>query len=131
MKVFPDTNIWVSGLVFPGLCAELLAYLFESEHQLQTSQLVRTEIETVLARKFARRDRAVSNLAWLWSQAACIADVPTPVDDADRRLVAAAAQGGAHLFVTGDRRVLGWQTCGEMKIVTARQGWLLLHPLGA
>lgn len=57
-------------------------------------------------------------------------DVPEPPDDNDQRLVNAAASAGMDYFVTGDKRVLGWQAVkrkqGMMKIVTPREAWLAL-----
>ena len=46
------------------------------------------------------------------------------IDDA--RLVTAALQGGAALFVTGDARVLGWSPKDAMRIVSPRDAWGLL-----
>lgn len=126
MKVFLDTNVWLSAMVFPGLCAELLIALVDSEHEVLTSKLVQTETHEVLSRKFAGHEKASEKFDLLWADAQCIADVETPVDDADARLVAAAAQCGAVLFVTGDQRVLGWNPSGEMRIVSPRETWGLL-----
>jgi predicted nucleic acid-binding protein len=52
------------------------------------------------------------------------------VDDNDRRLIAAAAAAAADLFVTGDKRVLGWRAVkrahGVMQIVSPRTAWAVL-----
>lgn len=127
MKAFPDTNVWLSAMVFSGLCAELLIVLCESDHQLLASERVHAEICDILARKFARHTHALENLPLLWQQADVIKVVPTPADDADARLTAAAAHAGADLFITGDKRVLGWRTHAAMRIVNPRQAWALLH----
>lgn len=126
MKVFFDTNVWLSAIVFPGLCAELLAALAETEHELLTSELVRTETHAVLRRKFVRNEQAVELFDLLWASARCIADVDAPADDADARLVAAAKQSGATLFITGDQRVLGWNPLGALRIVSPREAWEVL-----
>ena len=94
MKVFFDTNVWLSAIVFPGLCAELLATLAETEHELLSSELVRAETHEVLRRKFPRHDEAMALFELLWAEARCLPDMDSPADDADARLVKAAAQGG-------------------------------------
>lgn len=58
------------------------------------------------------------------------ADASEPANDNDRRLVTAAAAAGADLFVTGDKRVLGWKALqragGMMQIVSPREAWGIL-----
>jgi putative PIN family toxin of toxin-antitoxin system len=129
LKVFLDTNVWLSGIVFPGLCAELLLQLADPAHRMLTSALVRTETHEVLQRKFARHALAVQRFDSLWACAQPVPDVDEPADDADARLVAAAAAAGADLFVTGDQRVLTWGERGGMRIVAPRQAWELLNPV--
>ncbi|MDN5753038.1 MAG: putative toxin-antitoxin system toxin component, PIN family [Nitrosospira sp.] len=126
MTVFPDTNVWLSGIVFPGLCAELLARLFEGNHGTLTSELVKAEADEVLRRKFSRHAQALANLNLLWQQAECIRDAETPIDDADARLVKAAGDASADAFVTGDRHILDCGTRGAMRVVSPRDAWVLL-----
>ena len=126
MKVFLDTNVWLSAIVFPGLCSELLASLHEAGHEVLTSDLVRAETHEVLRRKFPRHEQAIIRFDLLWADGAHVTDVPEPADDADARLVTAALQGGAALFVTGDARVLGWSPKDAMRIVSPRDAWGLL-----
>jgi predicted nucleic acid-binding protein len=59
----------------------------------------------------------------LWSEAACAPDVDEPADDNDVRLVRAAQEAGALVFVTWDRRVLGWGAQGAMQILSPRDAW--------
>jgi predicted nucleic acid-binding protein len=131
VKVFFDTNVWLSAIVFPGLCAELLVALEPAGHALLTSDLVRREVHEVLRRKFARHAAAVDRFDALWACAACVADADEPAADADARLVAAAQAAGAQVFVTGDQRVLGWDPRGAMRIVPPRQAWQMLVTAGS
>ena len=62
----------------------------------------------------------------IWSEAACVADVAKPKDDNDARLVSAARAAGADVFVTGDRRVLGWGAQGAMQVLSSRDAWTSL-----
>lgn len=123
MKLFLDTNVWLSAVVFPGLCAELLLELDTQGHSLLTSDLVRAEVHSVLKRKFARHAVALTRFDSLWACAVPVQDVTQPAEDADARLVAAARAAGADFFVTGDQRVLTWNPQGEMRIVSPRQAW--------
>ena len=131
MKVFFDTNVWLSAIVFPGLCAELLLQVQGGEHELISSELVRQEVHQVLRRKFARHAQALTRFDSLWACARCVPDVTEPIDDADARLVASAVQAGAELFVTGDQRVQGWGAGCGILIVAPRQAWTLLQGPGS
>ena len=123
MRFFLDTNVWLSAVVFQGLCAELLIELDLRGHRWITSDLVRSEVHTVLQRKFRRHAAAVERFDALWACAARVPDVAEPADDDDARLVAAAREAEADAFITGDQRVLGWGTQGGMLLLSPRQAW--------
>lgn len=129
MKVFLDTNVWVSASIFSGLCEELVLQCADRDW-LYSSPLVQAEAHEVLARKFPQRPDASELFDASWSVAALVNDVTEPLDDNDQRLVNAAASADMDFFVTGDKRVLAWQaakrTDGVMKIVTPRAAWLAL-----
>lgn len=126
MRIFLDTNVWLSAIVFPGICAELLTAILESEHTLLTSQLVHTETCDVPRRKFAKHDQAIILFGQVWAEAICVADTDPENDDADARLVEAAADASATLFITGDQRVLSWSPHRQLQIVSPRDAWKLL-----
>jgi predicted nucleic acid-binding protein len=123
MKVFLDSNVWLSAVVFPGLCAELLLELDARGHRVLTSRLVRMEVHEVMRRKFRRHAIALHRFDSLWACATCVPDVAEPVADADARLVAAALEAEAVLFITGDQRILGWHPQGRMDILSPRHAW--------
>ena len=125
MKIFLDTNVWVSAFLAPGLCEELL-FRCVNEGVALTSPLLWSELSAVLERKVAPSARAMQHAAFLRGLTATIADVPEPAADNDARLVAAAAAAGAQLFVTGDRRLIEWERSGAMRIVSPRQAWVIL-----
>jgi len=129
MKVFLDTNVWVSATIFSGLCEELVLQCADRDW-LYSSPLIQWEAHDVLARKFAQSPDACGLFDASWQVAVLIDDVIEPPDDNDQRLVNAAARAGMDFFVTGDKRVLGWQAVkrveGMMKIVTPREAWLAL-----
>jgi predicted nucleic acid-binding protein len=123
VKVFLDTNVWLSATVFAGLCEALVTECADNGW-LVSSPLVRVEAHAVLARKFPHLPQALALFDNNWREAELIADVPDPADDNDVRLVAAAAAAGAGFFVTGDRRVLGWKQRDAMRIVAPREAWI-------
>lgn len=129
MKVFLDTNVWLSATVFSGLCEELVLQCAQRSWLL-SSALVQTEAHEVLARKFPQAPHACALFDAAWQAALLIPDVTEPATDNDRRLVKAAAAADADLFVTGDKRVLGWQSVkrsqGMMQIVAPRAAWGIL-----
>lgn len=129
MKVFLDTNVWLSATIFSGLCEELVLQCADRDW-LYSSTLVQLEAHEVLARKFPQKLDACALFDASWLVAVLIDDVAKPDADNDRRLVNAAAGAGMDFLVTGDKRVLGWQTVkrseGMMKIVTPRAAWLAL-----
>jgi predicted nucleic acid-binding protein len=123
MKVFLDSNVWLAAVVFPGLCAELVLELDARGHPVLTSALVREEVRGVMQRKFKRHGVALERFDSIWACALCVPDTAEPAQDADARLVGAARDAGAQLFITGDQRVLGWHPQGSMSIVSPRQAW--------
>ena len=125
MKIFLDTNVWVSALMAPGLCEDLL---FDSCKQgmAMSSPLVWEELAEVLRRKVKAPEPVVAAARVLWLETIRVAEPSEPADDADARLVAAAAASGADLFVTGDRRVLRWAAAGTMRIVSPRDASIIL-----
>ena len=129
MRVFLDTNVWLSATIFSGLCEELVIQCAE-RGWLLSSTLVRAEAHEVLLRKFPHAPNACGLFDVSWNVAEQIADATEPVDDNDRRLVIAAAAAGADLFVTGDKRVLGWKPmsrgAGHLRMVSPRDAWGIL-----
>ena len=124
-----DTNVWLLATVFAGLCEAILT---ESAQRgwLVTTRLVQQEAHEVLGRKFTHLPQAQALFDAIWAEAACVPDVDEPADDNDARLVQAAQNAGASVFVTGDRRVLGWGVRGGVQILSPRDTWLRLFAPG-
>lgn len=125
MKVFLDTHVWLSATVFAGLCEAILTEAAQ-RNWLLTTRLVQTEAHAVLVRKFPHVPQAQALFDAIWSEAACAPDVDEPADDNDARLVRAAREAGAGVFVTGNRRLLGWGAQGGMQILAPRDAWVRL-----
>lgn len=125
MKVFPDTNIWVSAVIFPGLCADLLVECADCDWLL-TSELIRHEAHKVLKAKFPKHTDATRLFDAAWHEARLVEDADAPRGNSDARRVATAIAAGADLFVTGDKHVLGWKKSAATRIVSPRDAWIML-----
>ena len=125
MKVFLDTNVWLSATVFAGLCEAILIECHQRDWLL-TTKLVQSEAHEVLGRKFPHLPQSLALFDAIWSEATCVQDLDEPADDNDVRLVKAASLAGAEVFVTGDKRVLIWGREGNMQILSPREAWMQL-----
>ena len=125
MKVFLDTNVWLSATVFAGLCEAILVECHQRDWLLTTA-LVQAEAHEVLVRKFPQLPHSQALFDAIWAEATCVPDLDEPADDNDLRLVRAASLAGAEVFVTGDKRVLTWGNEGLMKILSQRDAWMQL-----
>ena len=125
MKVFLDTNVWLSVTVFAGLCEAILTECHQRDWLL-TTQLVQVEAHEVLERKFPQLPKSRALFDDIWAVAKCVPDVDEPADDNDVRLVRAASLAGAGVFVTGDKRVLTWGRESDTQILSPRDAWVLL-----
>lgn len=130
MIVFPDTNVWLAAVIFPGLCAELIFECGDRDW-LISCPLVRIEAHEVIERKFARVPNALKLFDDVWRSARRVADVMEPADDNNRRLLNAAQAAGASLFITGDKRVLGWGEVDRTRIISPRDAWQHLFAVGS
>jgi len=130
VKVFLDSNIWISAFASRGFCADLLEWLLKhgSPHCLWTSPEVIDEVRRVLEQKFRlsasgrqRLDRllAVPNRS-CGGEWVAPPDFPDPDDIA---IVAAALAAPADLFITGDRALLDLETIDGMHFVSPREGY--------
>jgi len=129
MRVFLDTNVWLSATIFAGLCEDILLQCAD-RGWLVSSQLVRTEAHDVLGRKFFQQPEAIKLFDAVWRSAILIDDVAEPAHDNDERLFYAALLTKTDYFVTGDKRVLSWMLSPpkpleltQLHIVQPRDAW--------
>jgi predicted nucleic acid-binding protein len=124
VKVFLDTNVWLSATIFSGLCEDILVRCAD-RGWLYSSALIRAEAHEVLQRKFPEVLQASAMFDAVWLIAQKVEDVPSPANDADARLVKAAIRAEMGWFVTGDKRVLTWAAKHpDIRIVNPREAWV-------
>ena len=112
LKVCLDTNVWISGLVYPtGKPAEIINLALNRKFQIVTSLFILNEVERNLTKKFDIDVKRVRRIIYRISQ---IADVYDPKGTlrviekhhADNFILETAWMGRAKYLVTGDKEHL-------------------------
>ncbi len=125
MKVFIDTNIWLSGRFRPGLCAQLLEALIESGVDLLLDERVLDEFRRVARDKLGVDPALLARTEVFFQRHGLVVPAaPAPAqgvpDPDDAWILAAALNAGVHWFVTGDKALLDPGALGEMTILSPR-----------
>ncbi len=125
MKVYPDTNVLLSGFFGGGLCKELLTRLIEGGHTLLIGEPVAREFCRIATDKFRVKPADLSLALEVMRRqmtvpAACANPFPSPDPD-DAPILACAVAGGAEYFVTGDKALLDLGKISNMVILSPRQ----------
>ena len=128
MKVFIDTNVWLSGRFRPGLCAQLLEALIESGIDILLDDRVLDEFRRVAHDKLGVDQALLARTELLFHRyghivPAALAPAPGVPDPDDAWILAAALNAGAHWFVTGDKALLDLGALGEMAILSPRSAY--------
>ena len=125
MRVVFDSNILVSGLVFPGKQAEkALLRIIDGRDRLLVSKPIIDELLSVLARKFARDLEALARTAVLIEE---LGEMIRPKrrihmlkDEPDNRILECAVCGHAGAIVTGDHDMLNLHIFEGIAVVSLR-----------
>jgi hypothetical protein len=124
MRVVLDTNVLISAILFGGLPEELLRRGLEGAFLMVTSDTLLDELEDTLQARFGFpriRSRLVRQELEAVADLVTVEVVPARWRDPDDdHVLAAAAAGGAHCVVTGDRDLLVLQRHGPIAIITPR-----------
>jgi putative PIN family toxin of toxin-antitoxin system len=131
MKVVPDTNTVVSGLLWQGAPHDVLTLARKGEITLYTSPALLAELRDVLTRpKFAARlKKSGSTPRKLSLEFAALAKLthPEPIesvilpDPDDDAVLACAISADAQIITSGDRHLLKLKTYRGISILTARE----------
>jgi len=110
MRIFVDTNIIISAILFPkSKVAEAFAYILKAHHLIISNYII-DELEQVFNDKFAGKTQMLNN--FLENLTYELVDVEEPIDIAkypkmrdeyDLPILAAAIESTAEVFVTGDK----------------------------
>lgn len=130
MKIFLDSNVWVSAFTARGLCSDLVRFLLRRHGrgtvEVLLGEPVREEIFCILLERFHAAESDLVHVRVAMDIARNIpasntdpsADIPDPNDVP---IVACALAAHADLFVTGDKALLDMKSVEGMSIVSPRQ----------
>jgi len=135
-RVFLDTNVLISGIIFPGNERKLLDAIIDGKLELVLSDDVIEETNEALSRKFPKqvvlfplllnmvKHEEISKRAYKDFEKRCSGLIG---DKKDVPVLAAAAVSKADYLVTGDKTVLALKKVKTTKIIRAGK---LLNKLG-
>jgi len=112
LKACIDTNVWLSGIIFPsGPPAEIVQLALKKKIQTVISDFILDEIEKNLVGKFQVPTRKANHLIYRIAQ---VSDIYKPSgtvkiipnQNPDNMVLETALLGNARYLVTGDRRHL-------------------------
>lgn len=134
MKVFIDTNVWLSGRFWPGLCAELLDTLIMLDVTILLDARVLEEFRRIARDKLKVDDSALQQAEVFfhrYAMALPAAEAPAPgiPDPDDAWIIAAALAAGADWFVTGDKALLALDAIASLPILHPREAYRRLRGL--
>lgn len=127
MRVFLDTNVLVSAIATRGLCADVLREVLRHHHLIISPELL-TELESVFRKTLGLPQNIIFEFIEVIKQDSQLS-VPSPLinvnirDKDDLLMLSSALNGGADLFITGDKELLGLQSIRNMGIVSPRMFW--------
>jgi putative PIN family toxin of toxin-antitoxin system len=127
MKVFLDTNVLVSAVATRGLCADVLREVLRHHHLIISPELL-TELENVFRKALGLPQNIIFEFIEVIKQDSQLS-TPSPLlnvnirDKDDLLMLSSALNGGADLFITGDKELLGLQSIRNMGIVSPRMFW--------
>lgn len=129
MRVFADSNVWVSAFATRGLCADLIRNLLRA-HQvgavtLLTADAVVRETERILVDKFDASAADLVPVRTAMSAAFVLPAGGAPPDNIpdpdDAPIIAAALAGNVQWFITGDKALLALKLVAGMRMVPPRE----------
>ena len=111
LKVCIDTNVWISGLLYSGVPAEVVDLALKKKFELILSKFILEELEKKLIHKFELKPKLASQLIFRIAE---VADLYEPKGlfhvisnkHADNLILETAWIGEAKYLVTGDRKHL-------------------------
>jgi putative PIN family toxin of toxin-antitoxin system len=129
-----DSNVYISAIVFGGVPRDVVVLGERAQVQLLVSPRLVSEVERVLARKFAWEQRRVRQICQpLWESARLVkpaSEVSVCRDPQDNHLLALALDGKAQYLITGDIDLLVLSPFRDIQIVTPA-GFLAQKPWAA
>lgn len=135
MRLFFDSNVWISAFAMRGFCADVLEITLQhAEFELWTSGAVVDEVMHTLQAKFILSEQAQQRASRIFemAQRAPTGDWTPPgdfPDPDDVPILSAALVAEVDAFVTGDKALLGLGEVQGMPLITPRDAYQRLRGL--
>ena len=134
MRVLLDTNVLAAAFGTRGLCADVLRVVL-AEHQLVVGEVVLTELERVLAKRFKVLTATVGEILSFLREYEVVPKPKKPAaepvrDPSDGWILASAVDGRADVLITGDRDLLDLSDRSPLPILDPRGFWTRLRKDG-
>jgi putative PIN family toxin of toxin-antitoxin system len=134
VRVFVDTNVWLSARFGSGLCADLIDGLIEGGIDVLADPRVVGEFRRIARDKFGvPRDLLDDAMEFFRVHVGIVAEAEAPSagvpDPDDAWIVAAAIASGATWFVTGDKALLALGRIDAMELLDPRAAYCRLKGL--
>jgi putative PIN family toxin of toxin-antitoxin system len=132
VKIFVDTNVWLSGRFRPGLCAELLEALVELDATILLDERVLGEFKRIARDKLKVNDVDLARAELFFRDYTVVVPAADEAsegipDPDDAWIIAAALSAGADLFVTGDKALLALGEIEGLPVVSPREAYQRLR----
>lgn len=131
MRILLDTNVLIAAFATRGLCEDVLQIVL-AEHRLLVSETILEEFKRVLGDKLRIPAGQIEEIVSFVREQSEMVSPDTPAtwpesDPDDQWVVAAALYGDAELVITGDKELLSASSVEQLRVVTPRGFWDLLH----
>lgn len=130
MRIFLDTNVWISAFVARGICADLVRVLL-TRHELGLDRLIvsqplRSEFVRIMKGKFKASSADLVEPLEILDSLESAADIEVRIsrnipDDDDIPIIRSALAGKSNVFITGDKPLLELGTVSGMSVMSPRQ----------
>ena len=131
MRILLDTNVLIAAFATRGLCEDVFQIVL-AEHQLLISETILEEFKRVLGDKLRVPAGQIEEITSFVREQSEVVSPDAPAtwpesDPDDQWVVAAALYGHAELMITGDTDLQRASRGEQLRVVTPRGFWDLLH----
>ncbi len=122
-RIVVDTNVLISGFIFPGSAiSELLERILSGEFDLGMSDEILNEFKKVLRNKFGLSSEIAGEYAEIMSVNAVAVKPKEKItalkDKEDNRVLECGVEFGARYIITGDKQFLNHKKYKNIKIIS-------------
>lgn len=110
-RVVIDTNVYISGVTYPGRSREVLELMVKDKIKVYISSFIIQEIQKVLKEKFGWNVKAIDRFVTFLKKKTILINPKITLSviaekDDDNRILECAVDGKAQYLITGDKKHL-------------------------